>query len=55
MPRQLASRLAEAEYHGVVSGINTTLQPLAGFGFLSLLLPFLVVDVLTVLLLSGLV
>ena len=53
MPRQLSSRLAEAEYHGFVAGINTTLQPIAGFSFLSLLLPFLVVDVFTVILLSA--
>ena len=37
MPRQLDSRLAEAEFQAVVAGINTTLQPLSGFGVLSLL------------------
>jgi len=52
MPRQLDSRLAEAEFQGVVAGINTTLQPLSGFSVLSLLFPFLVVDVLTMTLLS---
>ena len=38
--------------HGVIASINSTLQPLSGFGVLSLLLPFLLVDVITVTLLS---
>mmetsp|Transcript_43652 Transcript_43652/g.87367 ORF Transcript_43652/g.87367 Transcript_43652/m.87367 type:complete len:305 (-) Transcript_43652:404-1318(-) len=53
MPRQLVTRLAEAEYHGIIAGINTALQPLSGFGFMSLLLPFLVIDILTICLLSA--
>jgi hypothetical protein len=54
MPAPLGMRLTEAEYQGVVAGINTVVQPLSGFGVLSLLLPFLVVDILTLLLLSTL-
>lgn len=53
MPRQLGSRLAEAEYQGVISSVNTSLQPLSSFGVFSLLLPFLIVDVLTMVLLSA--
>ena len=52
MPAQLATRMSEVEYHGVIASINSTLQPLSGFGVLSLLLPFLLVDVITVTLLS---
>jgi hypothetical protein len=53
MPTQLTTRLAEAEFHGIVSSINTALQPLSGFGMLSLLLPFVIVDALTLALLSA--
>lgn len=53
MPVQLSTRLSEAEFHGLIASINSTLQPLSGFGVLSLLLPFLVVDVLTLVLLSS--
>lgn len=53
IPMQLSTRLADTEYHGIIAGINTALQPLSGFGFMSLLLPFLVVDVLTIALLSA--
>ena len=35
----------------VVEGVNAALSPLSHFGFLSLLLPFVFVDVLTMLLL----
>ena len=52
MPSQLALRLTEAEYQGVITSINSSLQPLSSFGVLSLLLPFLFVDVVTLLLLS---
>ena len=53
MPAQLATHLAEAEYQTVVASVNAVLQPLAGFGVFSLLLPFLVLDVFTMLLLSA--
>ena len=46
MPPQLALRLTDAEFHGIVAGINSALQPLTGFGFLSLLLPFLMTGLL---------
>lgn len=52
MPRQLAARLAEAEYQGFIAGVNNMLQPLSSFGVLSLLLPFLIIDLLTIALLS---
>ena len=53
MPPQLLTRLAEVEYHGVVAGVNSALQPLAVFGVASLLLPFLLVDLLTLALLTS--
>ena len=53
MPSQLVTRLAETEFQSVIASINAALQPLSGFGVLSLLLPFLLVDILTLVLLSA--
>ena len=46
MPASLAGRLSDPEFSSLVDGINKALHSLAHFGFLSLLLPFLVVDVI---------
>jgi hypothetical protein len=51
VPAVVSTRLSEAEYLQVVEGVNAALVPLSHFGFLSLLLPFVFVDVLTMLLL----
>lgn len=48
MPPQLGTRLAEVEYHGMVAGVNNALQPLSGFGVISLLMPFLLFDVVVI-------
>ena len=42
MPASLAGRLSAPEFSSLVDGINKALHSLAHFGFLSLLLPFLV-------------
>ena len=53
MPASLAGRLSDPEFSSLVDGINKALHSLAHFGFLSLLLPFLVVDVITMVLLCA--
>ena len=53
MPQQLGTRLAEVEYHGIIAGVNSALEPLSGFGVLSLLLPFLLVDLLALVTLTS--
>lgn len=44
MPASIVGRLVEAEYLAIIERINATLH---GFGYLSLLLPFLVIDMIT--------
>ena len=54
MPQSsLGTRLAEVEYHGIIAGVNSALEPLSGFGVLSLLLPFLLVDLLALVTLTS--
>ena len=53
MPSLLITRLRETEWQVLVDDINTELIPLSHFGFMSLLLPFLVVDLLTIVLLCA--
>ena len=53
MPPPVATRLAETEWRVLVECINSALLPLSHFGFMSLLLPFLLVDLLTMLLLCA--
>ena len=52
MPAQLCMRLTEVEFNGIIASINRTLQSISGFGILPLLLPFLFVDVATIVLLT---
>ena len=53
MPTPLAVRLGETEWRMLIDSINSALQPLSHFGFMSLLLPFLLVDLLTMVLLCA--
>ena len=53
VPSPLTSRLADTEWQVLVESINAELLPLSHFGFMSLLLPFLLVDLLTMLLLCA--
>lgn len=53
MPAPVATRLGENEWRTLVESINSALLPLSHFGFMSLLLPFLLVDLLTMMLLCA--
>ena len=53
MPAPVATRLGENEWRMLVESINGALLPLSHFGFMSLLLPFLFVDLLTMMLLCA--
>ena len=53
VPSPLTSRLADTEWQVLVESINAELLPLSHFGFMSLLLPFLLVDLLTMMLLCA--
>jgi len=53
VPSPLTSRLADTEWQVLVESINAELLPLSHFGFMSLLLPFLLVDMLTMMLLCA--
>ena len=53
MPASVANRLTEVEYQGVVDTLNKALHPLSHFGLFALLLPFIIVDALTMLLLCA--
>ena len=53
MPASVSSRLSEAEYAQLIETINKALHPLSHFGLLSLLLPFILVDILTMVLLCA--
>ena len=52
MPAQLCMRLTDDEFNGTIASINRTLLSISGFGILPLLLPFIFVDVATIVLLS---
>ena len=51
MPAALAGRMVDADFHALAEHVNTVLYPLAHFDFLSLILPFILVDLLTMALL----
>lgn len=51
MPASVSSRLTEAEFYALVETINKVLQQLSHFGLLSILLPFVLIDIITILLL----
>jgi hypothetical protein len=53
VPSPLTTRLADTEWQVLVESINAELLPLSHFGFMSLLLPFLLVDLLTMMLLCA--
>lgn len=53
MPACVSSRLSEAEYTGLIDTINTALRSLSHFALASLLIPFLVVDLITMALLCA--
>ena len=53
MPAPLTTRLGDMEWQTLVESINAELLPLSHFGFMSLLLPFLLVDLLTMVLLCA--
>ena len=53
MPASVSSRLSEAEFLFLIEAVNAVLHPLTQFGLFSLLLPFILVDLFTMLLLCA--
>ena len=48
MPAALAGRLTDAEFQTITESVNAAVRPLAGFGFATLMLPFLLIDLITI-------